>query len=481
MKNSESEDKSDLDSTAGHTREELERLIEQAPTAIHRQALEQQLLALGKADKTLEKPEAPVKQDESVDDQDQIQDDQQEPTVEQQQEQDKELDKEPDKEEPVEELVEVTDVSTEQDKIVEKVEGEITENRLLGQQNETEPSHAATTRKSRLISVKAIFLAIAALLVLAITIVIVRPNLFPPMVEELAVKVKSDAQVHVDKVVIALEQAKQSVQSMFSQTEAKEEEETTVDDVATSVSTAPAEPNTQNLLLDMYEAKSMALDAVVAFDNFVELNGMPSPQREAEIKLLLQSAQDQQQYERYDEAIALYRQVSADLEGLMTISEQLMEKQRAVELARLKWESYRWQFYRDAENLSLTPEESKLIELENEISTMIQSGATQQIAAKYRDIDDQYAMLLDAVKDAARERSSVVSIRQHWQQFREQYDLDDELVADLQQNYQLAIELESTGDLQGATDNYKIVFDGYKKVLKEQTAVVVGRGAEIEE
>ena len=152
-------------------------------------------------------------------------------------------------------------------------------------------------------------------------------------------------------------------------------------------------------------------------------------------------------------------------------------------MARLNWESYRWKLYRDAQKLSLTPQESTLIELESKIATAIQEtqqsegsesikSIVQQALAGYKEIERQYIKLLDSVKEVVKARTSVEPVRQQWLQFRDEHNLDDTAITDNEKAYSRGAKFELAGSFQEAIKNYQLAADGYMKALKDAAARV---------
>ena len=468
MKTSETKNKSGFDCSAWSTREELERLIKLAPTAIHRQSLQQQLMAMEEADGSFEKTGVSVEDDTTVKKADE--------SVEGDDTTVKKVDESVEGDHTT---VEKANVSVEDDTTVKKVGVSAEQNRFLEQGKQADKSYAAMQRRSRLSPVKIILLATAIILMLASSVVLIRPDIFTVEFEELAAKVKSDAQVYMDTAMEYVEAFKHSVQTTFLQIKTMVLEDEPIDVPSSVVTVAESMVETtveiQNSVLNMYKAKSLALDSILKFDNFIELNGMPRPLKEAEIKTLLHSAQSHQQYGQYNKAIASYHQVSAELESLMNMTQQLIVKQRAAELARLSWESYRWNFHRDAQNLPLTSEESTLVDLENETNTMTHDGIVQRAIIGYEDIEHQYVELLGAVKGVAKARASVELVQQQWYQFRDRYNLNSVSIPGIEKAYRRGIKLELAGAFQDAIDSYEVAGNRYKKALEEGSIMVAKR------
>ena len=357
--------------------------------------------------------------------------------------------------------VEVID-KQQDDQKTETVELSFEEDAVLKQGKQPDNFYVYMRRKSRFSPVKWALLSAAALLILIISLMLAGEKTSTEISE-------SNIQRGIDSMAAQVEVFTGQIKRMFAQVKTMllGADESTEFSAQTESAVMSGKFGGRDAMLKMYEAQSIALNALLNFDEFIELNGVAHSQQKVDVKNLLQSAQTQQRLGQYSEAAEFYRRVNAELERFMDTGKQFIAQKKATELARLNWESYRWQFYYKTQDLPLISEEMALIALDARINNVPggQAPVSEQTLTEYRAIENRYIKLLSSAEKAIKARVTVEPVRQQWHQLRDEHNLDESVVNDIEQHYILAVELEAAGDFQKAVEGYKLAGDSYTKAL----------------
>ena len=313
---------------------------------------------------------------------------------------------------------------------IEKIAGSIEENAVLKQGRQPDNFYVSMRPKSRWSRVKMVFSIIVIALVAASSVVLVQQyyGRNPGFT--------SIADLNSPEIMVP-----------------------TGNDSKVSNDTLLQEVSPENTMIDMYRAKSIALDSLLKLDELVESNNLLHTEEKSQIKRQLESAKTQQANGQFDQAEKTYQQVSAQLEDIMSTAQQLSANKSAAELARLNWESYRWNLLRDTQNLPLNKQEIMLIDLETKTNQIAQNGDVREALEGYQQITREYTGLSNEIKSVASARALVASLQQEWRQ------ISDTEIADAKEAYINGIKLENEGNYPAAIDSYRIAENQYNEAL----------------